>query len=63
MFLCFTAWFINLGAAVFNMCVTSKWFGSICFFDQHYQAGKISLQVLVLMIKYLVAASFELCIV
>ena len=47
------------GGVVFNVLATSKSFGDICFFDQHYQPGKISSQVSsVLTIDYLVAVSF-----
>ena len=47
------------GGVVFNVLVTSKSFGDICFFDQHHQPGKIISQVSsVLMIDYLVAVSF-----
>ena len=46
-------------AALFNMLATSRSCGNICCFDQNYQPGKITLQDSVLIIKYLVAASFE----
>ena len=65
-FLCFTAWLDNinnLGAAAFNMLATSKSCGKICFFDQHYQPGKMIFQVSVLMIEYLADVSFELLMV
>ena len=42
------------------MLATSNSYGNICFFDQHYQPGKINSQVSVLMIEYLVAVSYEL---
>ena len=42
------------------MLATRKSYGNICFFDQSYQPGKIISQVSILMIKYLVAVSFEL---
>ena len=48
---------------MFNMLATSKSRANICFFNQHYQPGKITSQVLVLMIEYLVAVSFELWMV
>ena len=62
-FLCFTAWLVyinNSGAPVFNMLAKSMSCGNICFFNQHYQPGKTTSQVLVVMIKYLVFVSFEL---
>ena len=45
--------------ALFNMLATSRPCGNIRYFDQNYQPGKINLQVSVLIIKYLVAMSFE----
>ena len=65
-FLCFTVWLVNInnsGTVVFNMLATSKSRANICFFNQHYQPGKITSQVSVLMIEYLVAVSFELWMV
>ena len=50
-------------AAMFSMLATSRSCGNIRSFDQNYQPGKITLQVSVLMIKYLVAVSFQLCMV
>ena len=47
-------------ASVFNMLATSKSPWNICFFDQHYQPGKTTSQVSVLMIECLSAASYEL---
>ena len=49
----------NSVAAPFSMLSTSRSCGNICYFDQNYQPGKITLQVSVLIIKYLVAVSFE----
>ena len=49
----------NSAASVFNMLVTSRSCGNIYCFDQNYQLGEITLQVSVLLIKYLVAVSFE----
>ena len=43
-------------AASLNMLATSC--GNMRCFDQNYQPGKITLQVSVLIIKYLVAVSF-----
>ena len=43
-----------------NMLATIKSCGNKCFFDQYEQPGKITSQLSVLMIKYLVAVSFEL---
>ena len=45
-------------AELFNMLATSRSCGNIRCFDQNYQPGKITLQVSVLIIKYLVAMSF-----
>ena len=45
-------------AALLNMLATSMSGGNIRCFDQDYQPGKITLQVSVLIIKYLVAMSF-----
>ena len=47
-----------LVVALFNMLAISRSCGNICCFDQNYLPGKITLQVLVLIIKYLVAMSF-----
>ena len=49
------------GAAVFNILATSRSFGNTHCSYQHYQPGKITLQVSVLMIELvLVATSYEL---
>ena len=48
-------------AEVFDILATSKSCGNIHCSYQHYQSGKITLKVLVLIIKYLVAMSYELC--
>ena len=48
----------NSAAAPFNMLATSKSCGNIRCFGQNYQPGKITFQVSVLTIKYLVAVSF-----
>ena len=49
-------------ADVFDILGTSRSCGKIHCFYQHYQPGKINLQVSVLMIEYLVAMSYnELC--
>ena len=48
----------NSVAAPLNMLATSRSCGSITCFDQNYQPGKITLQVSVLIINYLVAVSF-----
>ena len=40
----------------FNMLATNRSWG--CYFNQRYQPGKITLQVSVLIIKYLVAVSY-----
>ena len=51
----------NSWAAIIKMLATSKSCGNICcFFYQHCQPGKITLQVSVLTVGYLVAESFEL---
>ena len=50
-------------AVVFNLLATSRSCGNIRCFDQNYQPGKMTLQVPVLMIKYLVDVSFELWMV
>ena len=42
---------------VFNILATSRSCGNIHCSYQHYQPGKINLQVLVLMIEYLVATA------
>ena len=47
-------------AEVFNILATSRSCGYIHCSYQHYQPGKIALQVSVLMIEYLVATSYEL---
>ena len=46
---CLTAWLVNINnsrTAVFNMLTTRNSCGKICFFNQHYQPGKIISQVL-----------------
>ena len=48
----------NSVATPFNMLTTSRSCGNIRYFDQNYQVGKITFQVSVLIIKYLVAVSF-----
>ena len=48
---------------MFNMLATSRLCGNIYCFDQNYQRGKITLQVSVLMIEYLVTASSEFLLV
>ena len=45
--------------ALFNMLGTSRSCGKIRYFDQNYQPGKITLQESGLIIKFLVAVSFE----
>ena len=53
--------FNDSGAAVFNILATSKSFGNTHCSYHHYQPGKITLQVSVLMIELvLVATSYEL---
>ena len=42
------------------MLASSKSCGNKWFFDQKYQPGRLTSLVLVLMIEYLVAVSFEL---
>ena len=62
----FKVWLLNIcnsGAVVFNMLATSNWCANLCFFYQHYQPGKATSQVSVLMIEYLVVVSFELWMV
>ena len=57
-FLGFTAWLVyvkNSVAAMFNVLAISRPCGNIRCFDQNYQPCMITLQVLVLIIKYLVA--------
>ena len=49
----------NSVAAPFNVLAKSRSFGNICCFAQHYQPAKITLQVSVLIIKDLVAVSFQ----
>ena len=49
----------NSVAAPFNMLATSRSFGNIRCSNQNYQQGKTTFQVLVLIIKYLVAVSFR----
>ena len=50
-------------AEVFSLLATKKSRGNIHCSYQHYQPGKITLHFSVLMIKYLVATSFELWMV
>ena len=60
-FLCLQhGWYMqnNSVAALLNMLATISSCGNILCFDQNYQSGKITLQVSVLIIKYLVAVSF-----
>ena len=45
-------------AVLFSMLATSSSCGNIRCFDQNYHIGKITLQVSVLFIKYLVAMYF-----
>ena len=54
-------WYIqnNSVEALFNMSATSRSCINIHCFNQNYQPGNITLQVSVLIIKYLVAVSFE----
>ena len=49
-------------AAVFNILTASRLRGNIHCSYQHFQPGKITLQVSVLMIEYLVAMSYE-CVI
>ena len=49
----------NSLVALFSMWTTSRSCGSIRCFGQNYQPGKITLQVSVFIIKYLVAVSFK----
>ena len=44
----------------FNILAASRSCGNIHCSYQHYQPGKVTLQVSVLMIEYLVATSYEL---
>ena len=46
-------------SAVFNILATSRSCGNIHCSYQHYQPGKITLQVSVLMIGYLVASTVD----
>ena len=46
-------------SAVFNILATSRSCGNIHCSYQHYQPGKITLQVSVLMIGYLVASTMD----
>ena len=48
----------NSVVAPFNMFATSRSSGSIRCSDQNYHPGKITLQVLVLIVIYLVAVFF-----
>ena len=47
-------------AEVFNILATSRSCRNIHCYYQHYQPGKITLQVSVMMIEYLLAMSNEL---
>ena len=47
----------NPVAALLNTLATYRSYGNISCFDQNYQSGKITLQVSILIIKYLVAVS------
>ena len=47
-------------AVAFNILATSRSCRNIHCFYQHYQPGKMNLQVSVLMIEYLVPTSYEL---
>ena len=47
-------------AEVFNILATRRSLGNMHYSYQHYQPGKITLQVSVLMIEYIVATSYEL---
>ena len=59
MILCFTPCLVYANnAALSNLLATSRSSGNMHFFDENYQPGKISLQVLVLIIRYLVSMSF-----
>ena len=52
--------FNDLGVAVINILAASRSFGNIHCSYQHYQPGKVNLQVSVLLIKLvLVATSYE----
>ena len=48
----------NSVAAMFNMLATSRSCGNISCIDLNYQPDKTTLQDSVLIIKYLIAASF-----
>ena len=50
--------FTHSGAAVFNMLATVRSFGNIHCSYQHYQPGKTTLQVLVLMIKLVLVSYY-----
>ena len=50
----------NSVVEVFSILATSRSFGNIHCFYQHYQPGKITLYFSVLIIGYLVATSYEL---
>ena len=50
----------DLVAEVFNILATSRSCENVHCSYQHYQTGKITLPVSVLMMEYLVAASYEL---
>ena len=49
-------------AEVFDILATSRLCGNIHCSYQHYPPGKITLQVSLVMIEYLVATSYELLI-
>lgn len=46
----------NSVAAVSSILATRRSLANICCFDQNYQLGKMTLQVLIQMIEYLFAA-------
>ena len=48
---------------MYHIMATSKACRNIYFLDQHYQPGKITSQVFLLMFEYLVAVSYELWMV
>ena len=47
-------------AEVFNILATTRSFGNINYSYQHYEPGKMTLLVSVLMNEYLVATTYEL---
>ena len=52
----------NSVEALLSMLANSSSCGNIHCFDQKYQPGNITLQISVLIIKYLAAVSFGLCL-